>query len=507
MTEKKRITTDSLIVIGSTYFLHVIGMIVGLVNSRILGPVNIGLMSGLQLIIFWSGFLHLGILSAAQREIPYFITRGDRDKARIISGVSAIASFLPTLLVSLGIIAFALIQRPDMEPRVFWGVMTSAGWLFLVMTQSYIMSVPVRGYSRFDAHAWGNIFMGTCGQTVSILAVYWSGIYGLYGFQLITILIYIFTVKRILKFRIHFQWDRTEALRLIGIGFPLMLVSMAIIFSQTIDRALILSIVGGEPALALLGMLYVSNIMVTFLMVAINSFSSVILPTFRARIGEHPEPKTLIDIVEGPTLLFSFCMAIFVSLTSIWAAAAVRWALPQFAGGIGPMYIFAWIGFVATFEIFSSVILSTLDRQWHLLIFPATALALQIILDIHVLKSGGGLIQIACVTLAARGLIGLCGFLYGSSRVLGFRRSVEIGILSLIPGVASALAVIIGIIYMPYTDKQFMSLIFTGSLRSLIVLGAWVPLLLLLKRRTSLFEVGKAVWKKLSATHPFSSLQ
>lgn len=506
MTEKKRITIDSLIMIGSTYFLHFIGMSVGLVNSRILGPVNIGLISGLQLIIFWSGFLNLGILSAAQREIPYFITKGDKNKVSVISGVSAIATFFPTFLVSLGIIAFALIQRADMEPRVFWGIMTSAVWLFLVMTQTYIITVPIRGYSRFDAHAWGNIFMGTCGHSVSILAVYWSGIYGLYGFQLIILLIYILTVKRILKFKIHFKWDRTEALRLIGIGFPLMLVSMAIVFSQTIDRALILSIVGGGAALTLLGMLYISNIAVTFVMVAINSFASVILPTFRSRIAEHPEPKALIDIVEGPTLLFAFCMAILVSLTSIWGAAAVHWALPQFVNGIGPMYIFAWIGFIATFEIFASVILSTLDKQWHLLIFPVTALALQIILDIHVLKSGGGLIQIACVTLAARGLVGLCGFLYGSSRVLGWRRSVEIGILSLIPGVASALAVIIGILYIPYTNKLFLSLIYTGSLRSLIVIGAWVPLLLILKRRTSLFEVGKMVWKKLSATLHFSSL-
>jgi O-antigen/teichoic acid export membrane protein len=338
--------------------------------------------------------------------------------------------------------------------------------------------------------------MATFGYLFSVLGVYWSGIYGQYGFQLISLLIFIFTAQRLTKFRIHFLWEWKEAKRLIAVGFPLMLVAMAIVFSQTIDRVLILSIIGGARGLKLLGLLYISTLVVTFLMIASNSVSSVILPVFRTRIAQHKEAESLKDIIEGPMLLFTFAMAFFVPLTTIWTDVAVHTFLPAFMGGIAPMYILSWIGFIAIFEIFSGAIFSTLDKQWSLLAFQSTALALQVVGDYLVLKSGGGLIGIAIVTVSSRFVMGFSSFITSSTKSLRFKRAYEIAVLSLIPGVVAALATALGILYFPI-GKKFLMNVSIGGIRSAIVLISWLPLLLLLKKRTGLFEAVKNVLLKI----------
>ena len=63
-------------------------MIGGVLQGRFVAPATLGLFAGIGLVMSYAPFLQLGILNGLNRELPYFIGKGDRQRVNELAAAA-----------------------------------------------------------------------------------------------------------------------------------------------------------------------------------------------------------------------------------------------------------------------------------------------------------------------------------------------------------------------------------------------------------------------------------
>ncbi|KAF0121448.1 MAG: hypothetical protein FD151_1234, partial [bacterium] len=103
---KDQIIKDSSKFITSVYLGNITGIITGIVTRKFLGPTLMGVWSYIQVIQYYSNLGHLGVLSAAERELPYYFGKKDQAISDKIKNNAFAFTFLVSLLFFFGLVAY-----------------------------------------------------------------------------------------------------------------------------------------------------------------------------------------------------------------------------------------------------------------------------------------------------------------------------------------------------------------------------------------------------------------
>ena len=123
---KNQIIKDSSKFITSTYVGNLTGIITGLLTRKFLGPTLMGIWSYLQVIQYYANYSQLGILSATEKELPYYYGKNDKQKAEQIKhNAFLFTNIIALILLFLGII-YASIVKHNVTSHIYYGLITIA---------------------------------------------------------------------------------------------------------------------------------------------------------------------------------------------------------------------------------------------------------------------------------------------------------------------------------------------------------------------------------------------
>lgn len=217
-------------------------LIASLVVAGLLGPATWGVWYLLNLVLQYGGMVHLGALNGMNREVPAAIGRGDPARADRIGAAAlgftlvsyAVAtSVLMVLLVPLGVI--------DASSSVWLTAGLLAGQqLFSFAFMNLKARMDFGGASRLQ------FLSAFVFPLLSIAGAYLAGLDGFLAGQIVWYLVLCAAAYARKRDLFRPTLERALSVRLIKIGFPIMLVGVAHAIFATVDRWIILGRLDAE---------------------------------------------------------------------------------------------------------------------------------------------------------------------------------------------------------------------------------------------------------------------
>jgi O-antigen/teichoic acid export membrane protein len=374
--------------------VRVVSLAIGFLRSlfipRLLGPTFYGFWKTLGIIQSYIQFADLGAIAALKREVPLHRQRGDEARLREVRDVAFFVNHVVLFLGAASILAASFIVD---DPAYRRGLR-----LFLVLMYAIHIHTFLEQYlywrKEFARASRINLVLAV---VEFILAVSGTYFFGLEGLILGTFLGYATAVLlqlRGIAFRLGFAFRWSAYVDLVKIGFPSHVNGLLYNLLMSVDRVMILPVLG----LAALGFYGLAQTVNEYLFQFSYALGTAISPRLVERYGRSESIQALRPIVEKSTLAIS--VASPAVLGGVWflAPALVEVVLPDFREAILPLRILLVGTFFSSLHRGLSSFFLTVRKQARL--FPAYggAIALNALLVWTSLAAGMGLRGVATAT-------------------------------------------------------------------------------------------------------------
>lgn len=337
MTKAKAILKESIAFSGSTYFSYVFKLINSIVTRWFLLPVAMGLVSEIFLINEYAKAHHLGVLNALDREIPYYRGKGDPERINVVKQTAFNFCLLSAFLVSLALYTSAFYLYINSGPNdIAAGFILVAVLLIAEMIPGYYR-ILLRTNNRFIFLSKFNI---AASITQTVFTIFFVARYDYKGVFLALILtavlslVFLFT-RSGEKVEFSTTIDFKEVIRLLKIGFPMFLYDIVRTFFLTIDRVIILFLLGRKA----LGLYSIGTLAYNFLTPLPRGVYNVIFPKFYEAYGRTEDIQTVKHYLVKPTMVFAYLFPLFAGAGAIFLPLVINYFLPHYLDGLMPAFI------------------------------------------------------------------------------------------------------------------------------------------------------------------------
>jgi len=331
-TERK-LVSDAGKLSGAMALSHVINMAGGLVVARLLGPALYGIWKSVQLAMEYTAYSNLGSINGLDRKCPGIVAQGRMGAYRGLVNTSLVPTLLLSLFLSLGFLWAALLVQPGP------GQLALLSLVILVMLQPPFQHAEsgLLVEKRFGTKARILVLSNFIRVVFSILAAWLAG---LAGVLVVYIGVMVWTSWAMwtgtrLRFAIRIQpraWGR-----LVLLGLPITAMIVGERFLLTIDRWVVLSLLGPTEA----GLYFMATFPMAILMFvpsALRQVVSIDVYDKWSRLkslapAREVHEKAILAIALGSPIM---CGAIFFGLP--WL---VDTFLPDYRRCIPPLQVYA----------------------------------------------------------------------------------------------------------------------------------------------------------------------
>lgn len=399
-TAKNQIITDSSKFITSTYVGNITGIITGILIRKFLGPTLMGIWGYLQVIQYYSNYSELGILTAAEREIPFHYGKNDQQQASKIKNNAFAFTTITSLIVFLLLTGYALFVRHSVTKPFFYGLLTiailSAGGQY-----GLLYTVLLRADKNISVLSKAKVLFGLTWLTLIIFLVIPFSIYGLYLAVIILLLISILYFYKNISYKFTFQINYVELKRLIIIGMPIILMYVGILSIKNVDRIFIVNML----SLQHLGYYSIAIMASNYIFTIPSTFSIIMFPRFQESYAIKNDIVDIQNFVDTPTRILAYFIAIFIGFAFLVLPPLVIIVLPKYIQGITALKILLLGTFFISLTHMSNQFLITLNKQRNLVPLVFLVVVVGCFLDYSFIKWGYGINGVAFAT-------GIAYFLY-----------------------------------------------------------------------------------------------
>jgi PST family polysaccharide transporter len=409
LNKKQEIIHDIYMFTTSSYFAQLAYFMRGFLNAHIIGPSMYGLWSALNIIFSFVFCPTLGVLDGMSREIPYSIGKGDYSNADKVRANAFGFSLVASIVASICIVIVSLFFRKALGLIGIIGILTVSIMIILQNVENFY-EMALSAERRFSLISIANmLFPVACVILTLILVSRWKiyGIYavGIFGPMAFSLFFYFTT-----RYKPNLIFDIKESLRLIKIGFPLLILSLVPLVLFTIDKIMILKFLGTtELGYYTLGLLICRTLLYLPGVVGI-----VVEPRIFYKYSEKGAIEDLKKYLFVPIKVMAVFLPLLITVIYFFSSFVIRHFLVQYTASLTPLFILLFGKFFFLFSPTTKGILTAINKQDRMLYFYLAAIFLSTILDALALKLGFGLTGVAFVTAAIGFLLGTSLFIYAA---------------------------------------------------------------------------------------------
>ncbi len=476
---------------GSQYVARLSTLVRGFVVARILGPTEYGKWIALLVIYELGAYVHLGILNGMDREIPFHLGKGEKEKAWNYrdSGFTAVLGF--TSLFLLALVAMDLLNWKSYAPLTRFAL-PAAGIALLIENQIFLHYNLFRAQQRIGPPAEGWVVQGISNLALSIPFVLLFRVHGLFVALIASNLVTLAVLRARSDWRFGFRWNLGEKWRLLRRGAPILVYLFVEVLLRQVDKLVIIAFLSRE----MLGYYGIAFTVAQMLMYVTTAASFTIFPRFLAEYGKTGEIGSLARTLKEPTFAFSIFIPTFLGLVYLWIHIPIEHLLPKFLPGIAPMRILLCGTVFYSLASLSSYFLIAVNRTRVLLAGGLAIVGVEAVLTSLLAKRYG----IEGVAAGAA----VCQFLYGTIllgyalRLVPERERSTAGAVFRTYAPTLYVATIVAVLFrlLPPTEATLAGDIGMGLVRGGILAAATVPLWILLQRKTGVFTLAWDLLKR-----------
>ena len=399
-TEKKQIIKDSSKFITSTYLGNITGIITGILIRRFLEPTLMGIWSYLQVIQYYANYSEVGVLSAVERELPYYYGKENKQKADKIKNSAFAFTTIISFIVFSALVIYAFANRRSITTPFFYGILTIA---ILASAGQYglFYTVLLRAEKNIPILSKAKIFFAILWLLLILALVIPFNIYGVYLSAVIVMCSNIVYFYFGAKYRSRLDLDFSELKRLSVIGLPIVILAVGVISIKNIDRIFIANMLGSKH----LGYYSIAIMASNYIFTIPSTFSIVMFPRFQESYALKNDIVDIQNFVDTPTRILSYFIAIIIGFAFLVLPLVVIIILPQYTEGITALKILLLGTFFISLTHMSNQFLITLNKQLNIVPLVFLVVVVGCFLDYSFIKWGFGINGVAIAT-------GIAYFLY-----------------------------------------------------------------------------------------------
>ena len=384
----------------STLFLQTSRFGVNLLAARQLGPSVWGLWYVLNLVLIYGGMVHLGVINAMNRDVPVFRGKGDTTKVQLVQAVTLAVLVVTTTVSGLVLLVGAVVWRDE----VLRGPLGMLALLFAATQVYTFLQIYLKSYGLFTKMSYQQVAFALL---LPLAVVPLTLTYQLTGFILgqtvvtLFVSLYIWLTSGV-NFRLVF--DFKEALRLMRVGLPIMMVGLLYTLLTTADRWVITALLNVQQ----LGYYSLAIMMLGVLSLIPMVIAQQMYPRMAETWGRTNDPQAVLTwALRQGGMATAVTLPLLVVLY-FSASPLVVTFLPAYTPGIPAMQI-VLIGplFLALSGGFGNV-LNTLGKQSYLLGVQVVAVVVNVGLNVVFIRAGWGIAGVALGTSLTFVVYGLC---------------------------------------------------------------------------------------------------
>lgn len=221
-------------VVGGNVVVSLIGLVTSVFVARWTTPYELGLWNLVLLVSIYSPVLQLGVFNGLNRQLPYYIGRGEQGRAHDMAAAAYAWCLLLTVLSALATACFALGywwqgQTRNSMTALAIGLIITGSWATQYLTVTY------RTSAEFGRLAARNTVVALIGTPLTLLVMVWAYL-GLMARAVLIALLGAASLFVRRPVRVAPRWNRALLLQLCKIGMPIWLLGQLGVFFLTLDR-------------------------------------------------------------------------------------------------------------------------------------------------------------------------------------------------------------------------------------------------------------------------------
>ncbi|RPJ41006.1 MAG: lipopolysaccharide biosynthesis protein, partial [Candidatus Latescibacterota bacterium] len=230
---------------GSQYIARLCTLVRGFIVARLLGPTDYGKWIALLVIYELGAYVHAGILNGMDREIPFHLGKGEKERAWAYrdSGYTAVLGFTTLFLLALVVVDLAAWRSYTPLTRF---ALPAAGVALLIENQIFLHYNLFRAQQRFGPPAEGWAVQGITNLALSVpLVILWQ-VHGLFVALVASNLITLGVLRTRADWRFRLRWNLPEKWRLLKRGAPVLAYLFVEVLLRQVDKLVIIAFLPRE---------------------------------------------------------------------------------------------------------------------------------------------------------------------------------------------------------------------------------------------------------------------
>jgi O-antigen/teichoic acid export membrane protein len=376
-----------------------IGLPVTIYVATVLVPEEYGIYGLLSLWLIYATLIGPGAINAASREIPVLLGRDQKEEALKVQNIS-ISSELTWMIIPTVVIIGASFFYADTVLKTGL-IIIAISYIAHRLAGIWIRMNFVR--EKFNTVAGGNLIITLVSPVVILLSVHWLKVYALLVGPLVAhviALVYYFT-KGAINFR--FTFDKREIIRMVKVGIIFQGLGLIFWAFRIADRTIIASTLSLEE-------LGLYTFAIGFLMYALALFTDfgwVLQPVLWREAGTADSVFEGFKDTKRIAVYLALGTAVIIPIAQLVFYLVVTLITKKYIDSITIFHVLSYNLYLASIGIIPRLILnsSMVNKPKIPLYFFAVGLALNIGLDLWVIRLGYGVIGVAWVTIGTQGLV------------------------------------------------------------------------------------------------------
>jgi len=380
-----------------------VSLLLQIPNQLIIGmflvPEEYGVISFVLLWKLYGGLVNPGMLSASQREIPYLMGKNEKERLLRVQNISISSDLVYSILPFLVILCASLFYSNQLI-RVGL-ILTAISFLSERFVNYWVTINFIK--QNFTVVAVGKLIRSILSPVIIIISIYWLGIYAVLIAPLVCIIFMGIYYLRKGPIGYHFQFEWTEVIRLIKIGFIFSLSGVIFYIYRMSDRTIIAAFLSLHD----LGLFAFAMGFIMFGMSFLGDFGRVLEPILWEHSGKIKNPEDSFSDTKRMAVYMSLITAIIIPLVQVGYDVVVKLLVQKYIESIPLFFILSNMLYLASISTFPNIILNSLvvNKQAFVTGIYAIGVGINIVLDLLVIHLGYGIRGIAFVTIVSQGLV------------------------------------------------------------------------------------------------------
>ncbi len=392
---KNKIIGDSLIINLANITSQGLLVLQGFIVLRFVDPNSYGIWMGLLILLRYGAYTHLGLSFGLMFQLPYYTGQQDALRVRQVEDTTFWSWTVLTFLFAAGVFGYYLLFD-NLSGGPTLGIIIVSIMLLTEQQIAFLNRWNTNARKDFKLYSAISIFRSFFSFIVIVPLSYFFQVKGLMlGSLIVSAMVgLLWWIKT--PYRPQLQVSFPVSIELLRVGFPNLLVMIGGTLVETIDRVLVLNLLGTVS----LGYYAVTNMGGGSLYGLLSQSVGVILPHMVEETGQYRNNYAVFEkYLIKPTIYFSYLSALMVVFLVFVIPALVYMWLPEYAPGVLAFYLFVPGFFFLSLNLLAgnilNIILVAQKKSYWLVAIQFLAVFVEVLFGLLFIWIGWGIAGVA----------------------------------------------------------------------------------------------------------------